>query len=535
MAKINAKPYTAGKKKDKRRTADEDSQIKTLIDAGKSGKAGPWGKAIAEIADKSSEEAVTDKYRWLKQFALIAIVFVVLITACVTFFTFAGFVGPLTPIIAVAGSTEDTSGGKSRVDFGVKAQDFYGVRVFYENDNTAQKELITIYNAFVCEMLQLVGQDSSVSTSKFNNTASDGILPENFYEIYKAEEADEAEETEEAEEDEKNKQLTIEANILIKNIIQEIIFEMYKTSVQKQIDAGAELEPVPADAVFEEAKLKEYLNTIDHFGLTKEEFDLVKTTAQEKFIQLIEEDLAKPETNQQKYLTLASGKTLEDINFDTIFTNVKFNNFKTVSDKLFVKDLILKEEDSTEKVDMLINGNAVYYIYMPRKTLQMSGNTYKCKIENESSWKVNIGYFDIAEDEVLFISTDPKHEIIVDKSYFDVVNSEHISTGDKKVYKKIIEVSDLNSFGTFNAFEAINQENLKELNKENLSLFKLGNLSNAEMYSSKTPVEDGFNVLSYLPTQKCLAITFTPENIVNQDDTFLFGEFGVCAYAVQNN
>ena len=540
MAKLNAKSHTAGKgnnakNKEQQGVAGESAADKEFRLKG--APRIPYVGPIIETYNKTDPEKSVKLIQFAKKLAIVGLVLILAITVAVTFFTFAGMAAPLTPILALMGSSSDTSGGQNKVDFGIKPEDFYGVRVFYENDTLAREELTLTYNALVYEVLLEYGNNLNtspainqvVASNRFNareQTAitPEGILPDDFFEKQE------------------------NTHVLVSQITNQVIFIMYQSAVLQNVAENAEYEaPVPTDT-FDLNNINIYFDTIDHFGFTKVEFDLIiqylQTTIPDVLKNVIVDDLKQADVAlKQNYVVLKESKTLSDfeaLDFTNILENLEENEslevFKTVSDKLFVKDLILKEEESSEETDTIIDGNAVYYIYMPRTTVQMAINTYKCKIENDSSWKVNIGYFDYAQDATTFASL---HEVIVDKSYFGVVESEAISTGGEKVYKEIIDVNNLDDMGNINQFEAIDETNEKALNKDGISLFDLGALQNFEIYAQKQTVdgEDGFSILNYLPQQKCMGVTFTPENIAGLTDTFLFGEFGACLYSAdrENN
>ena len=315
-------------------------------------------------------------------------------------------------------------------------EDFFGGRIIYKNDEQADVEIEISYKNYVCNVL--------IDVAKTQNINLKLQLPENI--------------------DTLENQYVTQCVVAIVNAV-----------------------TTPTDGDYTTENYKQGISTINHFGFTQAE----KTAANSAIKTYLFSNLAN-------IFNYPNEETVKNAITEVLKTENK-TNLDFVSVKLFVKDVVLDNDNSNFKFNKL---NYVAFIYMPKKDLQITYASYLFYVESET-------------EVVDYVFTKTSLESPIKSGQID---KTWANANDG--FLKELEIEDPIDLKTFTA---LNLDCKDFLSQDDISIcdiaqYDLKNGTNLLQTMFSVSAE---NVVSYLPKEDCLYFQFT-SNI-----PFAFGESNV--------
>ena len=227
----------------------------------------------------------------------------------------------------------------------------------------------------------------------------------------------------------------------------EIIVTAFSNELAKNIDNN-----------FTDGSLEDSLKIIDHFGFTTEEFKIVINSIADTIVtnnySSLEKDIIQNKLNGQ-------------------LNNSKYNEYKQVCDKLYVKDYIL---DSNSTLKDMAKENYVGIIYMPKENVTINSASFIFVVDQGYGTKTELKLYNNSN------STSVAPETQIDVTWYK-------NSSDFKTY----DAENINT--NLTKFNAINNANTKELEQET-SIYKL--LKNGSYSTYFKQIEGNLNVENLL-------------------------------------
>lgn len=353
----------------------------------------------------------------------------------------------------------------------ISAENFYGVRILYKNNELANKNLTTTYNQLVFEFLQ------TVSSSEIEGIESLNInLPSNIYEG----------------------DLTSYQTPLTIDMV-------YKT-VESVLNSQGLLEPVVVNG----ENFEQSLSQINNFGFNETSFVSATSSITTLFKEKVQASLEDADESNN-LVTFSEGVTALPSDFETMLSGLwageNFNKFKISTEKLFVKDVILSKDENS--LNTAVNGNVVKYIYMAKEGAVLSEKDYGMKVEPGEEY--NIAFKTIVNGEESVIKQDIANEtwcsLEEDGNYY---------------YSKQLYLENINI--TCPEFTSLDSANLNFLNKDNFSLYNAGFTSldsTGKCFTvAQTEGETDYYTINSNLTCDCAFVEITPISQTSTNYTF---------------
>ena len=382
---------------------------------------------------------------------------------------------------------EDGGGDGASSPFGIKGDQFYGARAVFKDDEKAQNALIEQY----VDVIQ---------------TGIDGLTAETLTEIKNVDGEDKTFDVRVTinltmpDENYNFENLDISAFSSNYSALYAIVGDIAKVVYKLDNDADA-----PADFV-------ETLNGIKYFGFNAEMIgstidddkevdnnviEIVYDALTESGVLTIEEKL-QGETN----FVSATNVTVEDVDDnvrDKLISTLNVEQNKVRTEKLFIKDFILEDDESYMKG--IQKQNYVALIYMPKSSVNFSYVSYMITVDKSAEFNM--------------ILTNNGSEISLSKGDGEYWGEDENPT---ELTYKYDSSANLNQ--TVNATDIINTAELNKFTSTSSLVKVVRDAADYNVYLEETTLENGDTVLTYKKGSMYLTFETDAEFMFNDEMTY---------------
>lgn len=320
---------------------------------------------------------------------------------------------------------------------GSSDEEFYGGRIIYKDDSQANIEIDIGFKDYVCNILVNINKTENVST-KFQ-------IPDKIDDTFN--------------------------NSYITGCVVSIVNALTTPEVS-----------------YTSENYMQGIARLDHFGLTSEEKTTTNNAIKSYFID-----------NLANIFNYTNSDVIDSAINDALDVSRK-TNLDFVSEKLFVKDLLLTEDNSNFKFPKL---NYVAFIYMPNKDINFENASYVFYVDSET---------EVVDVQVIFSSqTEPIETGQADSTWANPTDG----------FIKTLDVETDISLPKFNSIctDSIEQAFLTEDNVSILDVAQYDYKNNSSIMTTIFTLNE--QNVNYLPQDTCLYLTF------NSNIAFAFGEASV--------
>ncbi len=429
----------------------------------------PSGEAVKEIAKKKPSlwRRMVNKIKAKIKLTVLAFIGAALLTIIFNLCLMGVTVGA---IVAVYNLITSPFIGEGTGTPALSADGFYGVRVYYTNDELARHELDISYNELAFDFLQSAQNLEGVESLNIE-------LPPELLDDYS----------------QYNTDLVLKLKYLA---LQGIINSERGENPEITIDA---------------TNYVEQLSSVKHFGFTYDNYNLVSTLVSDYFVEYVDASII----NSQNFITFESGYTYNKDSFkasvQSVWNDDAFNYYKYTSDLVFVKDVMLNSSNTSTHV----NGVITKYVYMAKTDTALTNRVFGVKIDDNSKYKIE--YTSVQNGNATILQS-----AVADKTWY--VDGDDIRLESSKnwlapkgmVVNEMLDCSDYNINVT--KFTGIDENNLNFLAQGGFSVYRAmwenGDSAKICFNVSENEQHTGFYNIDSAPQGDyvCLNITDVTEN-----------------------
>ncbi len=376
----------------------------------------------------------------------------------------------------------------------VDAENFYGVRLTYENTQLANEQLEEGYNQLAFEFLNSVDKIEGLQGLTLE-------LPEDL-----------------------TADLTSYKTELTNNLVYKICETVLNGQTAQPAEEPEEPTQPPTITVTSE-NFEECLAQINHFGYTKTDFDNIATDLSGYFVSIVQSSIETADTSDD-IVVLEIGATELPAGFDQtvkeLWNGENFNPYKISSNKVFVKDIILGGSEETPSVS--VNGSLLSYTYLNKANTTLSDKSYAMQVADGDEYKISLVKVDAEGNENIINSATADSSWCKKGSDMKTGNnpeSEDFFEDDAYYYDKLLETN--SPISLTEDFTCLDKNNMNFLAKDNFSLLEAykQNQTSAQICFTVTS-QDGFTTISETPTCAHAKVTF--EYVSGSGSEFVFAE-----------